>query len=117
MQQLLIAIPIKNKNEDRDYQARAVACKETWLKDCPCDYRFFTDEDLGLDPQRQRFDQCEQSEWLNTLWRVATIMYSVQIPTLIVGSIVYWQADSRTMIIKVGVSTTRSECAPIYFSG
>lgn len=46
---LLIAIPIKNENEGREYQKRMAACEATWLKDCPCDYKFFTDEELGLD--------------------------------------------------------------------
>lgn len=42
---LLIAIPTKTA---RYYAERAKVCEETWLKDCPCDYRFFSDADLGL---------------------------------------------------------------------
>lgn len=49
---LLIAIPIKNENEGRNYRERSVACEATWLKNSPCDYKFFTDAELGLDPKR-----------------------------------------------------------------
>ena len=30
------------------YAERAKICEQTWLKDCPCDYKFFSDADLGL---------------------------------------------------------------------
>jgi hypothetical protein len=43
---LLIAIPIKTAPP---YRERAKACEATWLKDCPVDYKFFSDADLGLD--------------------------------------------------------------------
>jgi hypothetical protein len=42
---LLIAIPIKTEPH---YTDRAIACLDTWLKDCPCDYKLFSDADLGL---------------------------------------------------------------------
>jgi hypothetical protein len=45
MGRLLIAIPVKTAPH---YFERAKACEETWLKDCPCDYKFFSDADLGL---------------------------------------------------------------------
>jgi hypothetical protein len=42
---LLIAIPMKTEQRYRD---RAIACANTWLKDCACDYKCFSDADLGL---------------------------------------------------------------------
>ena len=42
---LLIALPTKT---DQQYFDRFEACKETWLKDCPVEYRGFSDADLGL---------------------------------------------------------------------
>jgi hypothetical protein len=42
---LLIAIPTKTAPL---YTERAKICEQTWLKDCPCDYKFFSDADLGL---------------------------------------------------------------------
>ena len=44
---LLIALPLKTAQYYRD---RMVACEATWLKNCPVDYKFFSDAELGLDP-------------------------------------------------------------------
>jgi hypothetical protein len=43
--ELLIAIPTKSGEH---YAARAKACCDTWLKDCPCDFKMFSDADMGL---------------------------------------------------------------------
>ena len=47
----MIAIPTKATlpTGEELYQTRRMACEATWLKDCPCDYKFFSDADLGLD--------------------------------------------------------------------
>jgi hypothetical protein len=45
---LLICIPTKT---DPEYLERAAICEATWLRDCPCDYKFFRDVDYGLDEQ------------------------------------------------------------------
>lgn len=42
---VLIAIPTKTAQY---YSDRAVACAATWLKDCPCAYKLFSDHSLGL---------------------------------------------------------------------
>ena len=41
---VLICIPTKAGGE---YLDRAKTCQETWLKDCPCDFRFFIDSETG----------------------------------------------------------------------
>ncbi len=45
---LLIAIPTKTAPE---YLDRQKWCEETWLKDSPCEYKFFRDSEHGLDDQ------------------------------------------------------------------
>lgn len=44
---LLIVIPSKIEVAQY-YRDRVVACSETWLKDCPCDFKLFSDADLGV---------------------------------------------------------------------
>lgn len=51
---LLIAIPTKTALE---YLERAQVCKETWLKNCPVDYKFFRDSDLGLEESHELIRQ------------------------------------------------------------
>ena len=54
MARLLIAIPTKSTDE---YLTREQHCRATWLRDCPCDFKFFRDSDLGIDPSSE---QCRQ---------------------------------------------------------
>jgi hypothetical protein len=44
-QTLLIVLPTKTEQQ---YLDRAKCCEETWLQDSPCDFKFFSDADLGL---------------------------------------------------------------------
>lgn len=47
---LLIAIPTKS---DYEYSLRMMAVKDTWLKNCPVDFKEFSDVELGLDPNSE----------------------------------------------------------------
>ena len=42
---LVIVIPTKTTST---YSDRIPACLETWLKDCPCDFKMLSDADMGL---------------------------------------------------------------------
>jgi hypothetical protein len=42
---LLIIMPSKT---GQLYKDRIPACENTWLKNCPCDYKFLSDADMGL---------------------------------------------------------------------
>ena len=45
---LLIVLPVKSEKSGAHYPIRWEVCQNTWLKDSPCDFRGFTDAELGL---------------------------------------------------------------------